>query len=155
MWASLRIGTFSLADLTARLKEPTEYGRMVDTVNAVKSLGFQPAATGFVHAVAVKLSMSNFTWKKKIELWKSVGWSEEEILSAFRKEPFCMACSEEKFKNVMDFYLNTMKLEPLTLIAYPKLLIYAVDKRLRPRYNVLKALESKKLIEGRKKMSGC
>ncbi|XP_020533965.1 uncharacterized protein LOC105631659 [Jatropha curcas] len=126
--------------------------RMVCAVNVVKSLGFQPTACLFVHAVAVKLSMSDFTRKKKIELWKSMGWSEEEILSAFRKEPLCMNCSEEKFKNAMDFYLNTMKLEPQTLIAHPKLLMYAVDKRIRPRYNVLKALESKNLTEGHKKI---
>ncbi|KAJ9129241.1 hypothetical protein P3X46_033971 [Hevea brasiliensis] len=126
--------------------------RMVYAVNAVKNLGLQPTSRMFVHAVRVMISMSESTWKKKIELLKSIGWSEEKILSAFVRDPLCLACSEEKIKNVMDFYMNTMKLEPHTIIAYPKFLTYAVDKRLRPRYDVLKVLESKKLIEGNRKI---
>ncbi|XP_021683722.1 uncharacterized protein LOC110667233 isoform X1 [Hevea brasiliensis] len=126
--------------------------RIVYAVNAVKNLGLQPTSRMFVHAVRVMISMSESTWKKKIELLKSIGWSEEKILSAFVRDPLCLACSEEKIKNVMDFYMNTMKLEPHTIIAYPKFLMYAVDKRLRPRYDVLKVLESNKLIKGNRKI---
>ncbi|KDP40593.1 hypothetical protein JCGZ_24592 [Jatropha curcas] len=128
------------------------HDRMVHAVHAVNNLGIQPTARRFVHAVRVMMSMSDFTWKKKFELLKNVGWSEEEIFSAFKKKPHFLASSEEKFKNAMDFYLNTMKLQPQTLIASPIFLMHSVDKRLRPRYNVLQALESKKLIEGRKKI---
>ncbi|KAF2300866.1 hypothetical protein GH714_017916 [Hevea brasiliensis] len=111
-----------------------KHHRMVYAVNTVKNLGLKSTSGMFIHAVRVMISMSEYTWKKKIELMKSFGWCEEEILSAFVREPLCLACSEEKIKNVMDFYMNTMKLEPHTIIAYPKFLMYAVDKRLRPRY---------------------
>ncbi|KAJ9129242.1 hypothetical protein P3X46_033972 [Hevea brasiliensis] len=129
-----------------------KHHRMVYAVNTVKNLGLKSTSGMFIHAVRVMISMSEYTWKKKIELMKSFGWCEEEILSAFVREPLCLACSEEKIKNVMDFYMNTMKLEPHTIIAYPKFLMYAVDKRLRPRYDVLKVLESKEPIEGNRKI---
>ncbi|KAJ9129240.1 hypothetical protein P3X46_033970 [Hevea brasiliensis] len=125
---------------------------MVYAVNAVKILGLQPTSRMFVHAVRVMLSMSESTWKKKIELMKSFGWSEEEILSALVREPVILACSEKKIKNVMDFCMNTVKLELHTIIAYPKFLLYAVDKRLRPRYGVLKVLQSKELINWNRKI---
>eukprot|EP00257_Ricinus_communis_P019696 XP_015578758.1 transcription termination factor MTERF8, chloroplastic isoform X1 [Ricinus communis] len=129
-----------------------KHDRMVYAVNAVKNLGLEPKSRMFIHAVRVIISMSELTWKKKFEMMKSMGWNEEEILSAFKRDPLCLACSEEKIKNAMDFYLNTMKLKPHVIIAYPKFLMYAIDTRLRPRYNVLKVLESKKLIEGDKKI---
>ena len=114
----------------------------------MNSVGIEPTSLMFIHAVRVIMSMTELTWKRKFKFMKSVGWSEEEILSAFKRYPLCLACSEEKFKNVMDFYVNTMKLEPRAIIAYPKFLTYAVETRLRPRYNVLKVLRSKNLIKG-------
>ncbi|OAY53321.1 uncharacterized protein LOC110613684 [Manihot esculenta] len=129
-----------------------KHDRIVYAVNVVKNLGIEPKSRSFVHSVRVMTSMSESTWKNKVELMKSFGWSEEQILSAFVREPLCLACSEEKIKNVMDFYMNTMKLEPNTIIVYPKFLMYAVDKRLRARHDVLKVLESKELIEGKRKI---
>ncbi|XP_021609495.1 uncharacterized protein LOC110612940 [Manihot esculenta] len=111
-----------------------KHQNMVYAVNAVKNLGLKPTSPMFIHAVRVMISMSESTWKKKIELMKSFEWSEEEILSAFVRDPLCLACSEKKIKNVMDFYMNTVKLEPRNIISYPKFLMYAVEKRLRPRY---------------------
>ncbi|XWS08224.1 hypothetical protein CRYUN_Cryun41cG0061300 [Craigia yunnanensis] len=52
----------------------------------------------------------------------------------------------------MDFFVNTMKLDAKTIIGYAKLLLFSVDKRISPRYKVLKVLESMKLIEEDKKI---
>lgn len=78
------------------------------------------------------------TLKKKIEVMKSFGCSEEEILGAFKRGPTCLALSEEKISHAMDIYINTMKLGLETIVSRPKFLTYSIDKRIRPRYNVLK-----------------
>ena len=52
----------------------------------------------------------------------------------------------------MDFLVNTLKMELRTVIGRPEFLMLSVDKRIRPRYNVLKILESKKLVIGKKNM---
>jgi mTERF domain-containing protein len=83
---------------------------------------------------------------------KSLGWTEEEILQAFKRCPFCFTCSEEKIRSVVDFLVNTLKMELRTVIGRPEFLMLSVDKRIRPRYNVLKILESKKLVIGKKNM---
>ncbi|KAJ6392955.1 hypothetical protein OIU77_022436 [Salix suchowensis] len=77
--------------------------------------------------------MSESTWNKKVEVLKSLGWTEEESLQAFKRCPFCFTCSEEKIRSVVDFLVNTLKMEPRTVIGRPEFLMLSVDKRIRPR----------------------
>ncbi|KAJ6961561.1 hypothetical protein NC652_000481 [Populus alba x Populus x berolinensis] len=118
--------------------------------NYLKNLGLEPKAPMFIHAFRVMVQLSEPTWKKKIEAWKSVGWSEGEILGTFKRFPFLLSCSEEKINCMMDFFVNTVKLGHQTITANPSIFKYSFDKRIFPRYNVLKVLESKKLIRVRK-----
>ena len=127
--------------------------RMVYAMNAIKNLGLEPNNTMFVRALIVRLQMTETTWNKKIEVMKSLQWSEEEILGAFKRYPQILAMSEEKIRSAMDFYINTMELQRQIIIACPIFLGYSIDKRIRPRYNVIKVLESKELIKGDMKIS--
>ncbi|XP_065867778.1 uncharacterized protein [Euphorbia lathyris] len=124
---------------------------MIYAVNDVKTLGLEPNAPMFVHALKVMISMSASTWEKKIGFMKSMGWKEEDILKAFTRHPYYLAFSEAKIRKALHFYLNIMKLQPKSLVANPVLLGLSVEKRIRPRFNVLNILESKKLIEINKK----
>lgn len=127
--------------------------RMIFAVNKAKELGTDPTTLTFVQAVRVMVSMNDSTWKKKINVLKSLGWSEKEILTAFKRDPFCLACSEEKMRGVADFCFNTAKLDPETVISYPKFFMYGLDKRLRPRYKVLEVLKVKNLIKKNRKIA--
>jgi mTERF domain-containing protein len=60
-----------------------KHNSMVNAVNDLKNLGFDPKAPVFLEAVRVRIHMSESIWKEKIEVMKSLGWSEEEIFSAF------------------------------------------------------------------------
>ncbi|XP_065868914.1 transcription termination factor MTERF4, chloroplastic-like [Euphorbia lathyris] len=122
--------------------------KIIDAVNSVKNLGFETTDRMFIQAFRVMVQMSESTWKKKIEVMKSMGFSEDDILKAFKRFPQCLSCSEENIRKTLDFYFNTMKLDPQTIIVNPCLLGYSIEKRVRPRYHVLKVLESKKLIKG-------
>ncbi|XP_038876362.1 transcription termination factor MTERF5, chloroplastic-like [Benincasa hispida] len=127
--------------------------RMVYAVKTVKELGIEPNAHMFVHAVRVMVSMNDSTWKKKINVLKSLGWSEKEIFAAFKRDPLCLVCSEEKMRDVADFCFNTAKLDPGTVISYPKFFMCALDKRLRPRYKVVEVLKAKNLLKKNKKIA--
>ncbi|EOY19523.1 Mitochondrial transcription termination factor family protein, putative isoform 1 [Theobroma cacao] len=128
------------------------HDRMVYAVKTIKEIGIEPKETRFIHALRVICSMSKSNWKKKVEVFMSLGWSKEEVLNTFKKDPLCLACSENKLRYLMDFYVNTMKLDARAIIAYPKLLGYSVERRVHARYIVLKALESMKLIKDDKKI---
>ncbi|XP_065865360.1 uncharacterized protein [Euphorbia lathyris] len=123
-------------------------GKLISAVSSVKNLGFETTDRMFLQAFRVMIQMSESTWKKKIEVMKSMGFSEEDILKAFKRFPPCLALSEENIMETLNFYFNTMKLEPQTIIVNPNLLGYSIEKRVCPRYHVLKVLESKKLIKG-------
>lgn len=126
--------------------------RMVYAFETVKEKGIDPKEPSFVHALRAICSMSKSNWEKKVEAFRSLGWSGEDVLNTFRKCPLCLACSEKKLRCLMDFYVNTMKLDSKTIIRNPKLLLFSLDKRISTRYQVLKVLESKKLIKEDKKI---
>ncbi|XVE68461.1 hypothetical protein DITRI_Ditri09bG0070500 [Diplodiscus trichospermus] len=128
------------------------HDRMVYAVKTVKEIGLEPKEPRFIYALRVICSMSESNWKKKLEAFMSLGWSKEEVLNTFRKDPICLACSEKKLRYLMDFFVNTMKLDAKTIIAYPKLLLYSADKRILARYRVLKVLESMNLVKEDKKI---
>lgn len=120
--------------------------RMAYAVRTIKDLGLDPTGPIFVRALRVMISMKESTWKRKMDFFKSYGWSEDDVLSVFKRQPFCLACSEEKLGRLMDFFLNTMKLERETMIVNPTLLMHSFEKTVLPRYNVFKILVSKGLI---------
>ncbi|KAK4757957.1 hypothetical protein SAY87_019258 [Trapa incisa] len=124
--------------------------RVVKTVESVKRLGVDPKSALFIHAVRVMLSMNETNWNRKIEVLRSLGWSEEDVHSTFRKDPTCLGSSEEKIRKVMDFYLNTAKLDLEMIIKYPKFLTYGLDSRLRRRHKVIETLISKDLLKKNK-----
>jgi len=125
-----------------------KHDKMVYAVAATKKLGVQPGDSMFVRVLAVLVIVSESTWRKRIEVMKSMGWSEGEVLCAFKRFPPLLTCSEEKIRGAMDFFFNTMELGRQSLITYPYFIGFSIDKRVRPRYNVMKVLESRKLIEG-------
>uniref|UniRef100_A0A9I9D1M2 Transcription termination factor MTERF5 n=1 Tax=Cucumis melo TaxID=3656 RepID=A0A9I9D1M2_CUCME len=123
--------------------------RIIHAVKTVKELGVEPKDRTFVYAVSAVGSMSDSSWKKKINVMKSLGWSEKEIFTAFKKDPTFLTCSEEKMRDVADFCFNTAKLDPESVIIYPKFFQCSVDKRLKPRYKVFEVLKVKNLLKNK------
>ncbi|KAL4289699.1 hypothetical protein GQ457_14G020620 [Hibiscus cannabinus] len=128
------------------------HARMVYAVKTVKEAGLDPGQPRFIHALRVICSVSESNWKKKVKAFMSVGWTKEDVFNTLRKDPLCLACSERKLKYLMDFYVNTMKLDAKTIISYPKLILHSADRRILARYEALKVLESMKLIKEDKKI---
>ncbi|KAM7465763.1 hypothetical protein LguiB_013325 [Lonicera macranthoides] len=129
------------------------FDRIVYAIRTVKELGLDPSSFRCVRAIQVLLSISHSTWNQKAQNFKTLGWSEEMIWSAFKRYSMCFGLSEENVRRTMDFYVNTMKLKPEVIAAQPSLLAYAMNTRIRPRYSVIKVLECWKLLK--KKFKVC
>ncbi|KAK8511158.1 hypothetical protein V6N11_046477 [Hibiscus sabdariffa] len=118
-----------------------------DNVEEVKKMGFNPERFSFVVALDVLGSMRKSTWERKFDVYNKCGWSEKEILEAFRRYPWALALSEDKIKAVMDFLVNVMGFQASSVAKYPSLLGLSMEKRIVPRGLFVKDLMSMGLLE--------
>ncbi|XP_077247616.1 transcription termination factor MTERF15, mitochondrial-like [Tasmannia lanceolata] len=127
--------------------------RFSEVVMAVKEMGFHPSGSLFVAAIIAMSVMSKSTWERKLEVYRSFGWTNDAILSAFKKQPGHMITSEKKVKRVMDFFVNKMDRKPSFLSKHPNFLLLSLEKRIRPRCLVLQVLMSKNILKKDLKLS--
>ncbi|GMI72011.1 hypothetical protein like AT5G07900 [Hibiscus trionum] len=118
-----------------------------ENVEKVKKMGFSPERFNFVLAVGVLGSMSKSTWERKFVVYKKCGWSEKEILEAFRSFPWALSTSEDKIKAVMDFIVNVMGFQASSIAKRPAVLGMSMEKRIVPRGLFVKDLMSMGLLK--------
>ncbi|CAL2224608.1 unnamed protein product [Prunus armeniaca] len=118
-------------------------------VEEVKAMGFDVKKSTFVLALRALCGESNKSiWNRSREIYKrSWGWSDNDVLSAFRKNPQCMTMSEKKIMEVMDFFVNKMGYSSGVIATYPLVLCFSLEKRIIPRCSVVKVLLLKGLID--------
>ncbi|KAF9599743.1 hypothetical protein IFM89_001689 [Coptis chinensis] len=118
-----------------------------DTVKELIAMGISPSSKGFAQALCIVSGMTKAKREVKMGVYKSFGWSDEEILMAFTRQPTCLAISEEKLRIGLDFFINRKKWEPARLAKAPNILGLSMEKRIIPRLNVIEFLISKCLLE--------
>ncbi|XP_077249386.1 uncharacterized protein LOC143888883 [Tasmannia lanceolata] len=121
--------------------------RFSENIMAIKEMGFDPLKSTFIKAVFITSAISKSNWKAKLEVYKSEGWSENEILYAFKTQPMCMGISEKKIRKVMGYFVNKMGWMPSVISRNPTILSLSFEKRIHPRCSVLRILMSEGLIE--------
>ncbi|KAK1319950.1 hypothetical protein QJS10_CPB04g00437 [Acorus calamus] len=121
--------------------------RFLEVVVAVQGMGIPPCQTVFTEAVRAMVGRSKSTWEGKFEVYKSLGWSKDEIVSAFRRFPMCLMYSEKKIRRGMEYYIKVLGWEPSYVSRHPFLLCYSLEKRVIPRCSVLQVLLSRGLIK--------
>ncbi|XP_057540167.1 transcription termination factor MTERF6, chloroplastic/mitochondrial-like [Amaranthus tricolor] len=114
-------------------------------VEKLKSMGISPSTPMFIHALRVILSLSESTWKRKRKIFESLGWSYDDFISTFIRNPLCLCCSEEKLRQSMDYFVNTIKIDKQSVIGHPKILMFSIEKRIEPRYRFWKILGERNL----------
>ncbi|XP_059629821.1 transcription termination factor MTERF6, chloroplastic/mitochondrial-like [Cornus florida] len=125
------------------LYKPT---RIREYVKRVDDKGFDRKSKMFLEAVRVVSSMKIENWELKLELFKSLGLSEDDILSVFRRQPQVFAVSERKIKAITQLFLSTGKYDISVVVNHPEFLVYSVESRLKPRLRVMEALERRNLL---------
>ncbi|XP_010904964.1 uncharacterized protein [Elaeis guineensis] len=118
------------------------------TFNAIKGMGISPSTSMFAHALGVFAQLHKTTIERKLENYLSLGWTQEQVLEAFAKHPYCMTASDEKVRRNMEFFVEKLKWEPAYVSANPVVLSLSFEKRIVPRCSVLEMLASKDLVKG-------
>ncbi|XP_048432281.1 transcription termination factor MTERF9, chloroplastic-like [Pyrus x bretschneideri] len=125
-------------------QKPDDFNKDVEKV---VGMGFTPKTLTFVNGLQVIATITKSTWVHKLEVYKSCGWTEEEILLAFRKKPTCMYLSEKNIRSKMDFLVNKMGWQPAYLARYPDFLSLSLERRIIPRCSVIRVLLVKGLLK--------
>lgn len=118
-----------------------------DLVSRVLKMGFLVNSRILAHAVSTVSCLSNETFMRKFELFRSFGFSEVEFMQMFRKYPMLLRVSEEKLKIGIEFYLNVVKFERILLVRKPTCLMHSMVDRVIPRYRVLEVMKLKRLLK--------
>lgn len=126
------------------LKSPVDFK---ETVEKVKEMGFNPMRMTFCLAVLVLNFMTKSAWDRKFYVYKSCGWSEKEIIDAFRKYPSFITVSGEKVVKIMDFLVKEMGLQSSLIAKRPRVVTQSFEKRIVPRGLFARELLSKGLIK--------
>nr|DAD39304.1 TPA_asm: hypothetical protein HUJ06_013627 [Nelumbo nucifera] len=120
--------------------------RFTEIVKEICEMGFDPSSTMFVKALNIKSGMSTATWDAKLGVYKSFGWSDDEILCLFRRSPNCVSTSEEDIKAKLDFFMNKLNLKPSVLSRNPVIFSLSLENRIVPRISLIQVLLSKGLV---------
>ncbi|XP_021806130.1 uncharacterized protein LOC110750158 [Prunus avium] len=116
-------------------------------VAKVKEMGFNLEKATSVSALRVLCGRHKSVWNRNWELYSSWGWSDGDILSAFRRYPPCMIHSEKKVMDVMDLLVNNMGWPSRKIAQYPVIVSLSLKRRLIPRCLVVKVLFLKGVID--------
>ncbi|CAJ1941056.1 unnamed protein product [Sphenostylis stenocarpa] len=116
-----------------------------NTVRELKEMGFCPSTTSFAVALLAKRTVNKAKWGDKVEVFKKWGWSEEHVLMAFRRHPYCMLSSPKKIDAVFSFWVEELGYSSLELFKSPIIFQLSLQKRIVPRSLVLRFLAKKDL----------
>ncbi|KAI5446325.1 uncharacterized protein LOC127138394 isoform X1 [Lathyrus oleraceus] len=113
---------------------------MVSLVEELKDLGFNPSNYTFGAALIAKASLPKTRWSQKVDTYKKWGWSDQDVIEAFKKQPNCMLTSIDKINLVMNFWVNQLSWDALALAKHPTLFCLSLEKRIIPRASVVQFL---------------
>ncbi|CAK8532058.1 unnamed protein product [Lathyrus sativus] len=115
---------------------------LLSLLEELKDLGFNPSKTTFGVAFIAKTSVNKIKWKEKVDAFNKWGWSDEDVVKAFKKQPHCMLNSIEKINLVMDFWVNQLGWDALVLAKHPSIFSSSFEKRIAPRALVVQFLRN-------------
>ncbi|KAM1060202.1 hypothetical protein ACFX14_024733 [Malus domestica] len=117
-----------------------------EIVKKIMSMGVSPSSEVFTRALHVNALRDASEWEQKMELYRKWGWTEDDFMLAFRRNPLFMDFTEKNFSSKMDFLVNKMGWQPADVAGSPTVVTYSLEKYIIPRCSVIRILLSKGLI---------
>ncbi|XP_062190972.1 uncharacterized protein LOC133894818 [Phragmites australis] len=127
--------------------------RFDDGLAAMKDLGVSPSSGIFPYAFGVFSKMYESKWQRRMDNYLSLGWTEEQVRRAFVRHPYCMSVSDDKVRQLMQFFAEKLGWSPEYVSSSPTLLSFSYEKRVLPRCMVLDILASRGIIKQGIKLS--
>ncbi|XP_060191201.1 uncharacterized protein LOC132621078 [Lycium barbarum] len=109
----------------------------------LKEMGFDVTSPAFRTAIASMSRVAHPKMERKFETYRSLGFSDDEILNIFRSQPNCMFYTEENIRAIVAFYVDRHHFSLSLLSKRPNFLLCSLKRRLIPRCSVMQVLWSR------------
>ncbi|CAL9102689.1 unnamed protein product [Musa textilis] len=121
-----------------------------EAIEHVEELGVSRGCKMFPRALERIVCTSRSKFDATFATLISFGWSHPDCVAAFRRYPSIWSVTQKNLSDKMTFLMKEAGCELTYIVRCPVLLTFSMEKRLRPRYEVLNFLEQNKLLdEGR------
>lgn len=138
------IGKFIKSNAYALMAAPERFKSMADRA---LEMGFDMEKFNFGDAIRAFIAITEDNWKKKVEVFRKWGWSDEDFVSAFKKQPKIMLVSEKKIDGIISCLVDKLGVESSVVARLPYILLYSLENRIIPRCSVIQVLVSECLVE--------
>ncbi|RWW55741.1 hypothetical protein BHE74_00037595 [Ensete ventricosum] len=118
-----------------------------ESIKHVEDLGVSRDCKTFPRVLLLVMTTSKSKFDATFATLMSFGWSQPDCIAALRRYPSIWCFSEKNLRDKMTFLMEEAGCEPTYISCRPVLLTYSLEKRLRPRYEVLNFLEQNKLLD--------
>ncbi|CAL9060180.1 unnamed protein product [Musa banksii] len=118
-----------------------------ESIKRVEELGVSRDCKMFPHALLSVMTQSRSRFDATFATLMSFGWSQPDSLATFRKHPGIWNYSKKNISDKVTFLMKEAGCELTYIIGHPVLLTYSLEKRLRPRYEVVNFLDQNKLLD--------
>ncbi|RWW37745.1 hypothetical protein BHE74_00057103, partial [Ensete ventricosum] len=112
---------------------------------AEKELGIDPSSKEFVDALHLCAPFPKEILLRKLGIIRSYGFNNEQLFTMFRRSPIFLQLTEEHIRKKLVFLVGTVGLTK-ALLGNTWLLLFSLDSRLVPRYQLLQSLQSRRLL---------
>ncbi|KAI7745638.1 hypothetical protein M8C21_002724, partial [Ambrosia artemisiifolia] len=115
-------------------------------VEVEREFGITPGSSMFTYGLAASCSMNKVNFRRKVGVFKGFGWGEAEVFAVVRSQPLVLTHSEERLRTGLGFFMGELGLTAEWLSRRGNLLMYSLEKRVKPRYSVYVVLKEKGLM---------
>lgn len=124
-----------------------DVAQFAEIVKTAKEIGLDTSSMGFIRGVAALSGMKKEKWESKIEVFKSLGWSDEQVRALIIKQPRTMDAAAERLRKSLEFLSEELGWGPDQILRYPVTIMLSLEKRMVPRYTVMKKLMEKGVFD--------
>lgn len=123
--------------------EPENFEEMSCVVE--NDFGIPRGSPMFYYGFEVVSTIAKSTIDRKFDILRSFGWSDADVRTIDGKHPLRLRLSESKIREALNFFMKELGYTSNYLAYRPALITLCLEKRVKPRNEVVKVLNEKKL----------
>ncbi|XP_042426543.1 transcription termination factor MTERF15, mitochondrial-like [Zingiber officinale] len=121
-------------------------------VDRAEGIGIPRKSKMFLWILDALYRVSKEKFEVQVKLMHSFGWSNSDFTAAFKQRPTFLWRSTEALQRKMEFFIKDVELKPSEIAKNPTVLAFSLEKRLIPRFQLMKILKSEGLWTSKTKL---